>query len=902
MKFLHTSDWHVGKTLKGRDRLDEQRGVLAEIAQIAEENQVDAVLVAGDVYESWAPSAPAQQLVIQTLLRLRQAGAEVIVIAGNHDHGPTFEAYRPLMNVAGITLVGMVRPPGQGGVVRFRARSGGEDVQVAVLPFLTQRYAVRAAEIVTQTPSENVRAYDEMVRQIVAALTGRVQRRHRQPADVAPHLHRRRVRRRASGPPSRSSSTASRRASSRSRRTTSPWATCTGGSRCPRTARCTTAARRSPSTSASRTTPASCAWSRRARPPRPASPTSRSPRAAGCGRSAGPCPSWKRRAASFGEDYLRVWLREPTRAGLRDDTDRGPAERHRGADRPGIRRAVPLRPPRHGQRAADPGPAVRRVLRLGPGAGRPGGGAVRATARRDHRRRPRGLSREKECRHATDRAGHERVRFLPGADPGRLHRCGLLRARRPHRIRQVDRHRRDDVRALRVGSALGPEGNGLPRARADHGPGDRQARLRNRGPALRRGPRTAPGQAARSASGPRAWSGWPTRHGLAEPGEPTEVLAKDLSGVTDAVERLLGLSYEDFCQCVVLPQGQFANFLHAKSSERQEILLRLLGAEHYRQMMMRANQQASAAAQRAGALAETLLAFADATPEARTRPGPLRRPWPASASGWRRPGRRSRPRTPNSRPPGAELARLEGRADGAGRGACPRRRRCPGRGPGRQPLGPGAGPRPPRSWPRTPTGWPGRRWRTAPSEHRWSWPASGAPSAASTWRGFPRCEAEVTPAVRAVRAGRETVHDASSRAWRNCAHSETRRARGAEAADRRVADLSAEHAALVAVTVPDGTGQLDERRRAAADAAREASAALRAGRAGRQRGPGRPQFRGPQPGPLEQALRDLRDLADLIASLAPARARLHQARDQRAAADTALEAAEAARTAASAGR
>ena len=125
MKFLHTADWHVGKTLKGRDRLDEQRAVLAEIAQIAEEHQVDAVLVAGDVYESAAPSAPAQQLVVQTLLRLRQAGAEVIVIAGNHDHGPTFEAYRPLMGVAGITLVGAVRPPDQGGVVRFRARSDG---------------------------------------------------------------------------------------------------------------------------------------------------------------------------------------------------------------------------------------------------------------------------------------------------------------------------------------------------------------------------------------------------------------------------------------------------------------------------------------------------------------------------------------------------------------------------------------------------------------------------------------------------------------------------------------------------------------------------------------------------------------------------------------------------------
>ena len=171
MKFLHTADWHTGKTLKGRDRLDEQKAVLGEIVAIAEEQQVDAVLVAGDVYESSAPSAPAQHLVVQTLLRLRRTGAEVIAIAGNHDHGPTFEAYRPLMGEVGISLTGSTRPPGKGGVIRFRARSTGEDVQLAVLPFLTPRYAVRAAELVTQTPAENVRAYDDQIRRLVDALT-----------------------------------------------------------------------------------------------------------------------------------------------------------------------------------------------------------------------------------------------------------------------------------------------------------------------------------------------------------------------------------------------------------------------------------------------------------------------------------------------------------------------------------------------------------------------------------------------------------------------------------------------------------------------------------------------------------------------------------------------------------
>ena len=87
-------------------------------------------------------------------------------------------------------------------------------------------------------------------------------------------------------------------------------------------------------------------------------------------------------------------------------------------------------------------------------------------------------------------------------------------------------------------------------------------------------------------------------------------------GVNAAVERLLGLKYEDFIQCVVLPQGQFADFLHAKPSERQEILLRLLGAEHYRLMMMTANQRANVAGQRAATYGEELLGYADATAEA----------------------------------------------------------------------------------------------------------------------------------------------------------------------------------------------------------------------------------------------------------------------------------------------
>lgn len=170
MKFIHTADWHVGKTLKGRSRIDEQTKVLKEIVALAIQHQVDAVLVAGDLYDSAAPTAEAQQLVVRTLMALATRGIEVVVIAGNHDHGRTLEAYRPLLEVAGIHVRGEARAADNGGVHRFTARSTGEPCTVAMLPFLSQRWAVRASQIITNTPADNVGAYDQQVRDIVANL------------------------------------------------------------------------------------------------------------------------------------------------------------------------------------------------------------------------------------------------------------------------------------------------------------------------------------------------------------------------------------------------------------------------------------------------------------------------------------------------------------------------------------------------------------------------------------------------------------------------------------------------------------------------------------------------------------------------------------------------------------
>ena len=68
MRLLHTADWHLGKVLKGVDRLPEQRAVMAEIVGLADAERVDLAVVAGDVFESATPAPDAQRLAFETLL------------------------------------------------------------------------------------------------------------------------------------------------------------------------------------------------------------------------------------------------------------------------------------------------------------------------------------------------------------------------------------------------------------------------------------------------------------------------------------------------------------------------------------------------------------------------------------------------------------------------------------------------------------------------------------------------------------------------------------------------------------------------------------------------------------------------------------------------------------------
>ena len=85
MRLLHTSDWHLGRSLHGTDLLAEQAAVLAQLAAVVAAERVDVVLVAGDVYDRAVPSADATEVLDRALERLVTAGAAVVLTPGNHD-------------------------------------------------------------------------------------------------------------------------------------------------------------------------------------------------------------------------------------------------------------------------------------------------------------------------------------------------------------------------------------------------------------------------------------------------------------------------------------------------------------------------------------------------------------------------------------------------------------------------------------------------------------------------------------------------------------------------------------------------------------------------------------------------------------------------------------------------
>lgn len=184
MRILHTSDWHLGRTLEGRSRLPEQEAFLEEFCRIAEDEKIDLVLIAGDIYDTANPPAAAEELFYDALDRLAAGGKRgVAVIAGNHDNPERLRASGPLAGRQGIALLGLPadapylhNSPGKVGVVaggpswlEITVPGCGHSAVLLALPYPSE---ARLRELLAQSPDETLlqQAYSARVGGIFAGL------------------------------------------------------------------------------------------------------------------------------------------------------------------------------------------------------------------------------------------------------------------------------------------------------------------------------------------------------------------------------------------------------------------------------------------------------------------------------------------------------------------------------------------------------------------------------------------------------------------------------------------------------------------------------------------------------------------------------------------------------------
>jgi DNA repair protein SbcD/Mre11 len=146
MKILHTSDWHIGRSLYGRKRYDEYRKYLDWLVMTLAIEQIDVLLVAGDIFDTNTPSNRSMELYYSFLCRVADSGCRhVVITGGNHDSPSLLNAPREVLRFLDIHIIGSISGNLADEVLLLRDKSGHTELIVCAIPFLRDR-DIRQAE------------------------------------------------------------------------------------------------------------------------------------------------------------------------------------------------------------------------------------------------------------------------------------------------------------------------------------------------------------------------------------------------------------------------------------------------------------------------------------------------------------------------------------------------------------------------------------------------------------------------------------------------------------------------------------------------------------------------------------------------------------------------------------
>ena len=157
MRFLHLADLHLGKQMNDLSLLEDQEAILGQICDIAEAERVDAVLIAGDVYQRATPQAEAMALFDRFVSRLAAAERQVFVISGNHDSALRISYFAQLIRSAGVHVTETF----DGTLQHVTLQDMAGEITVWMLPFL------RPAQVKRALPEEKIASYQDAVAAVI---------------------------------------------------------------------------------------------------------------------------------------------------------------------------------------------------------------------------------------------------------------------------------------------------------------------------------------------------------------------------------------------------------------------------------------------------------------------------------------------------------------------------------------------------------------------------------------------------------------------------------------------------------------------------------------------------------------------------------------------------------------
>ena len=167
MRILHTSDWHLGQHFMGKSRQAEHQALIDWLLAQVDAHAVDAVLIAGDIFDTGAPPSYARELYSDLVVKLHRAGVALLLLGGNHDSVATLGESRALLAVLNTTVVAAVGTP-EDHVVVLPQRDGEPGCIVCAVPFVRPRdvlqsQAGQSAEEKQQSLQAAIQAYYQSV-------------------------------------------------------------------------------------------------------------------------------------------------------------------------------------------------------------------------------------------------------------------------------------------------------------------------------------------------------------------------------------------------------------------------------------------------------------------------------------------------------------------------------------------------------------------------------------------------------------------------------------------------------------------------------------------------------------------------------------------------------------------